>query len=37
PKQIAGKEHYIYCHTPLEELCKMGAIVTLAKDTKGNS
>jgi len=37
PRQIAGKEHYIYCHTPLEELCKMGAIVTLAKDTKGNS
>jgi len=37
PRQIAGKEHYIYCHTPLEELCKMGAVVTLAKDTKGNS
>lgn len=37
PRQIAGKEHYIYCHTPLEELCKMGAVVTLPKDTKGNS
>lgn len=37
PRQIAGKEHYIYCHIPLEELSKMEAIVTLAKDTKGNS
>ncbi|KKL83222.1 hypothetical protein LCGC14_1976920, partial [marine sediment metagenome] len=37
PRQIAGKEHYIYCHTRLEELSKMGAVVTLAKDTKGNS
>lgn len=37
PRQIAGKEHYIYCHIRLEELCKMEAIVTLAKDTKGNS
>jgi len=37
PRQIAGKEHYIYCHIRLEELGKMGALVTLAKDTKGNS
>ena len=37
PRQIAGKEHYIYCHIPLKELCKMEAVVTLAKDTKGNS
>ena len=37
PRQIAGKEHYIYCHIPLKELCKMEAVVTLAKNTKGNS
>ena len=37
PRQIAGKEHYIYCHIRLEELCKMEAVVTLAKDNKGNS
>lgn len=37
PRQIAAAGHFIYCHISLEELRKMEAVVTLAKQesTKG--